>query len=107
MMEWNLRSTADESKGCMYMNKLLGKSNWDRKKRKNDEQHNKGSTDGAIKKFNTGEQMKQQEGEQKLDYKTALFVEYKRNGELAARLRELTRRLAPVMGFAVKVVERT
>ena len=36
-----------------------------------------------------------------------LFVEYTRNGELAGKLRELTKRLAPIMGFCIKVVERT
>ena len=38
--------------------------------------------------------------------KTILFVEHTKNGELAAKLRELTRRLAPTLGFSVKVVER-
>ena len=36
-----------------------------------------------------------------------MFVEYTKNGELAKKLRELTGRLADVVGFKVKVVERT
>ena len=40
------------------------------------------------------------------EYKSVLFVEQTVGGELAKRLRELLHRLAPVMGFAVKVVER-
>ena len=35
-----------------------------------------------------------------------LFVEYTEGGELAARLKELVKRLTPVLGFGVKVVER-
>ena len=42
-----------------------------------------------------------------IDQKTVLFVEYTQNGELASRLRELMNRLAPTLGFGVKVVERT
>ena len=41
-----------------------------------------------------------------LENKTVLFVEYTEGGELASRLRELMRRLAPTIGFGVKVVER-
>ena len=40
------------------------------------------------------------------EYKSVLFVEQTPDGELARRLREVLQRLSPVMGFAVKVVER-
>ena len=45
------------------------------------------------------------EEEVKLENKTVLFVEYTDGGELASRLRELCRSLAPTLGFGVKVVE--
>ena len=38
--------------------------------------------------------------------KTVLFVEYTHGGELANKMRELTSRLAPILGFKIKVVER-
>ena len=38
--------------------------------------------------------------------KTVLFVEYTKGGELATRLRELSNRLAPILGFKIKIVER-
>ena len=39
--------------------------------------------------------------------RSILFVEQTENGELAKRLRDLVLRMAPTMGFSVKVVERT
>ena len=38
--------------------------------------------------------------------RTILFVEHTPHGELSKRLRELISRLAPVLGFSIKVVER-
>ena len=38
--------------------------------------------------------------------RTVLFVDYSIGGELATRLRELVSRLAPVIGFGIKIVER-
>ena len=40
------------------------------------------------------------------EYKTVLFVEFTKNGELAKTMRELAGRLEEVIGFRVKVVER-
>ena len=36
-----------------------------------------------------------------------MFVEQTREGELSKQLREVITRLAPVLGFSIKVVERT
>ena len=41
-----------------------------------------------------------------LEYKTVLFTEFTKDGELASTLRELCTRLAPLLGFKIKVVER-
>ena len=38
---------------------------------------------------------------------TVLFIEQTPMGELGRRLRELMSRLAPILGFSVKIVERT
>ena len=42
-----------------------------------------------------------------MDKKSVLYVEHTPDGELASRLRELLGRLAPTLGFEIKVVERT
>ena len=36
-----------------------------------------------------------------------MFVEQTEQGELAKRLREMMNRIAPTLGFSVKIVERT
>ena len=37
---------------------------------------------------------------------TVVFVESTKGGELASRMKELVRRLAPIIGFGMKVVEK-
>ena len=78
--------------------KLLAKTSWYRGKRKEDLY----KEDGFYKK--TFKERRQERAA--LENKTVLFVEYTEGGELATRLRELMRRLAPTIGFGVKVVER-
>ena len=41
-----------------------------------------------------------------VEHKSVLFVEHTPKGELSKRLRELITRLAPILGFNIKVVER-
>ena len=42
-----------------------------------------------------------------LIHRTVLFVENSKGGGLASRLKELNKKLAPTLGFGVKVIERT
>ena len=100
-----LRSTAQESLGSRNMKKLLSKTNWYRKKKKTDEEQNVKIRPRDGREPKSREQNKNIK-EQAPEYKTVLFVEYTKNGELASQLRELTGRLAPTLGFRVKVVER-
>ena len=46
------------------------------------------------------------EKEEKWEQKSILFVEQTKDGELSKRLREVILRLAPTLGFSIKVVER-
>ena len=41
-----------------------------------------------------------------MEHKTVLFVEQSKNGELGRRLWKLMKRIAPILGFGVKIVER-
>ena len=93
----SIRSTAKSSRGSRYLNKLTSKTSWyKRKKRSNAEEYGAGKK-GSNKK-NTQEQM---------EHKTVLFIENTKDGELAKRMKELTRRIAPSIGFGIKIVERT
>ena len=38
-----------------------------------------------------------------MEPQTVLFVEYSKNGELATKMKELTKRLSQVVGFSVKI----
>ena len=92
----SLRRTAEESRGSRIKKTLLGKTEWFRKKKKKeDSRPTGGSTSPSVPI-----------GEQEIKYRTVLFVEYTNDGELAARLREQLKRLAPLLGFGVKVVEK-
>ena len=76
--------------------KLLAKTNRYRKGGKEDQKRK--STKGHIRKES---QVKQ------LEHKTVIFVEQTPRGELAKRLRELMSRISPILGFGIKVVERS
>ena len=94
----SLYRTANESQGARELKKLVSKMNWYRKGTEEDpyedgREHN-GKKKGA--EVCQGAQPK---------YKSVLFVEQTVGGELSRRLREVLQRLAPVMGFTVKVVE--
>ena len=93
-----LRSTASGSSKSRYMKKLLGKTTW-YKSRRNHSTGENNSTSGKGAKNRKHE-------EQDVEPQTVLFVEYSKNGELANKMKELTRRLAQTVGFHVKVVER-
>ena len=94
----SLRSTAKKSRDVRYKRKLTGSSSWFKNNRKNKPKYSK---QGGSPKTKPGEQL-----EQHIDTKTILFVEYTKDGEFANNLREMMKRLAPTLGFNVKIVER-
>ena len=79
----------------------MAKTSWYKKKGKEDlyrKDQGRKSTNDPEKK---DEEMKQ------LEHKTVIFVEQTPRGELAKRLRETLTRISPILGFGVKVVERS
>ena len=97
----SLRNTAKMSIKDRYKKKLLEKSNWYKKRKSSkDEKYKK-----VEQKKSKREAKKRSKDEQPVP-KTILFVEHTAGGELAHKLRELTRRLAPTIGFSIKIVER-
>ena len=90
--------TAKMSVGSRWRKKLLSKSNWFKRGSKEKEQYDK---KGGVEKRNTSEKGELPE------IKSVLFCEYTAEGELANKLRELMKRLGGVLGFTIKVVERT
>ena len=95
-----MRSTAEKSKKDRYRKKLLEKSNW-YKKRSSKEDEEEKPNPKSRKPGN-----KKTKEKPRLEPKTILFVEHTRNGELATRLREATRRLEKTLGFGIRIVER-
>ena len=92
-----LHRSSTDSQGERIRKKLLGKSNWFKKRR--------------SKKDNTqetkGRSFKRSKPHMELEVKTVLFVEQSPMGELAKKLRETLRSMEQTLGFRVKVVERT
>ena len=92
-----MRRTATESRWSRVRKKLTSKTSWYKKQKQQD--HYKDDDHSSGKK-------RRQERSTTMESKTVLFVEYSKDGELAKQLRELMARLAPVIGFGVKIVER-
>ena len=92
-----LRNTAEMSKEGRSRKKLLGKSNWFKRRSrtvKYNKEHGVGNNRGRVK-------------EQRPEQISVLFCDFTKDGELAGVLRELFRRLEGTLGFGVKVVEHT
>ena len=96
-----LYRTAKESMGARFKKKMLSKYSWYKGARSKAIDFYRGNRRGKknVKGANSREQMR-------APPKTVLFVEQTPMGELGRRLRELVTRLAPVLGFNIKVVER-
>ena len=95
---WRLHRSSTDSQGERIRRKLLGKSNWFRKRRKivkEDEQK-------ATRRSFGGNKYRRE-----LPVKTVLFVEQSPMGELAKKLKDTLRGMEQTLGFRVKVVERT
>ena len=79
--------------------KLLSKTTWYRKIGSTREESSRNTNKKGAGPIS-------EQGAEGLSPQTVLFVEYSRGGELASRLRELTKKLEKVVGFSVKIVER-
>ena len=99
----SLWRTAEDSRGSREMKSLLGRASWYKKKKdKKDwyrEEHNK--------KGAKNEKRKEEMIKERIPHKSVMFVEQTVGGSLASKLRELIDHLAPILGFSVKIVERT
>ena len=93
--------TAKESMGARFKKKLLAKYSWYKGARNRAADHYKGARRGAVHKKGAISLE-----ERRTPPKTVLFIEQTPMGELGRRLRELMNRLAPILGFTVKIVER-
>ena len=98
---WKLRRTAQESKEGRIRKNLLSKSSW-YKKKKIKELYKKGWSSGRGRR--TGEMANQTH---RVEPKSVLFVQQTNRGELGKRLREVLTRISPMLGFGIKVVERS
>ena len=99
-----LRRTAKDSQGARTRMKLLGRTTWFKSKGGSKKKDLYGSQ-GGVKKSKPSR--REQPRDSTPTPRSVLFVEQTPGGELAVRLRELFTRLAPTLGFYVKVVERT
>ena len=94
------RSSRDSLESRMKT-KLIGKSSWFKKRKSTREQHSKL---GGKMRSNPGAKKKP---ERTSTPRTVIFVEQTPGGELALKMREMFTRVEPMIGFSVKVVERT
>ena len=95
-----LHLTAAESAQGRIRKKLLAKTSWYKSRRKEDGQDEPpgaGRRTG-VRKVKDGAQLKT---------RAALFVEQTPQGELARRLKEQLVTLEPLLGYKVRIVERT
>ena len=96
-----LRRTGKMSKNTRVMKKLTAKSSWF-KGNKDKKPEYDGRQKGKTKK------MKNLSCDQgRVKTKTIIFVEQTEMGKLAKALREVMERIAPILGFNAKIVERT
>lgn len=96
-----IRRTAKESRGIRSRRKLLDKVNW-YKKRPKEDCYDKDNP----RKRKTGSD-KDRSSSGGTQAKTVLFIEQTCQGELGKRLKDLMARISPMIGFGVKMVERT
>ena len=100
-----LRRTAKESRSSRYLKKLTAKSNWF-KQTKGAAKHNTNYNNIGGEQKGGAHRRRDGNPKEQIPKKTVIFVEQTPRGELASKLKELMSRIAPVLGFGVKVVER-
>ena len=92
--------TAEESAVTRHKKRLLGSSSWYKGSRK-PQSENTSTTSAPIRGVSQGPE------DRKLVTRAVLFVEQSPMGELARQVKEQIRRLEPILGYRVRVVERT
>ena len=97
-----IHRTAMESSSDRLKKKMIGRNNWFRGGRRSDEKY---VDKGAMKSKNCG--ATNTKVNKNLRVRAALFVEQSPRGELASAIREQLQRMEGVMGFRIRVVERT
>ena len=94
----SLWRTAAESGGARQLKKLTANTSWFKNRKK---RNFYGRRSNAKKEHGRDDVNKDWE------QKSILFVEQTKDGELGKQLREVVMRLAPILGFGIKIVERT
>ena len=95
----NLHRTSVDSQGARVRKKLLARANWFKSKKRREDQPKTNAGQGAT---NWGSRSGRD-----IEIKSVIFVEQSPGGELARRIRETTRSMEHILGFWVKVAERT
>ena len=98
-----LRRPAKLSEGERNRRKLVGRTTWFKSKKKGSKKDLYGKGGGS----NTKPKGARVEGKSSPSPRSVLFVQQTPGGELAIKLRELFQRLEPIVGFYIKVVEKT
>ena len=98
-----LHRSSIDSLGARIRKKLVGKTDWFRKRRSKGKEYEGAQKLGATQ--STREQ--KQKNIKELRVRTVLFVDQSPGGELAKRIREQMRAMEPTLGFRTKIVERT
>ena len=101
-----IRRTARHSLEARIRMKLLGKATWFKKRRKGGEKPQYRGR-GAGKRSQGQDTEVDGGSSTKSSPRSVIFVEQTPGGELACRLKELLNRIEPMLGFSIKVVERT
>ena len=97
--------TSRQSAAGRTRKKVLGKTTWFRK-RKTDNKEEIGEVKKTGRKRTKKEIQKTQE-ERSLRTRTVLFVENTKEGGLARKLREVVEKIQYILGYRIKVVERS
>ena len=99
-----LHRTAEESSASRFKKRLLGKSSWFRGKKSIDEKEQY----PAPERSSNGKKVtKPDMRNSTLRTRSVLFVEQTPRGELAILLREQLQKMEQVLGYRIRVVERT
>ena len=81
---------------------MVGRSSWYKNKKNTSLDDGNGMKRGGGRKYPGASH-----GKQDLKTRAVLFIEQTPNGELVRQIKELLVRLEPVLGFRLRVVERT
>ena len=107
-----LHRNAGESSGKRCRKKLLDKSEWFKSKKKSEEQEKQNAEQSHTKSRAMQNVQKRLQGGvvqpgTGLKNRTVLFVEQTKGGGLARVIREVITRIEHILGYRIKVVERS